>query len=300
MGEDLPSVDLDGAATWVVRGGASACAGLEGGAVKCWGANMNGALGLGDTENRGDEPDEMGDALAFVDVGMAVEELAAGHTTCARDGLGRVKCWGANGTGQLGLGDTESRGDEPGEMGGELPFVDLGEGAEAVQVAGWWDTTCVLLSTGRVKCWGTTNTTWFDLWPGADGYIGDAPGEMGGALPELSTEDGRDVVEVEVGHGFFCVRLDDGGVRCVGYNEFGQLGQGHDDTLTRWLSDVPDTDLGEPAVQLGLGDSHACVLLESGNVKCWGKYGGTSYGDTEHRGDEPGEMGDALPYVELF
>lgn len=38
---------------------------------------------------------------------------------------GRVRCWGANGNAQLGLGDVAPRGDGAGEMGDDLPFVDL-------------------------------------------------------------------------------------------------------------------------------------------------------------------------------
>jgi hypothetical protein len=37
-----------------------------------------------------------------------------------------LKCWGLNDHGQLGLGDTEVRGDGPGEMGDALPAVELG------------------------------------------------------------------------------------------------------------------------------------------------------------------------------
>jgi hypothetical protein len=38
----------------------------------------------------------------------------------------QIKCWGNNTYGQLGLGDTNNRGDNPGEMGASLPAVDLG------------------------------------------------------------------------------------------------------------------------------------------------------------------------------
>ena len=37
-----------------------------------------------------------------------------------------LKCFGRNDAGQLGYGDTNNRGDEPDEMGDDLPFVDLG------------------------------------------------------------------------------------------------------------------------------------------------------------------------------
>ena len=50
------------------------------------------------------------------------------------------------------------------------------------------------------------------------------------------------------------------------------------------------------------GEYHTIVLLDNGTVKCWGhnNYGQLGYEDTEDRGDEPGEMGDNLPYVSLW
>ena len=35
---------------------------------------------------------------------------------------GLVKCWGKNDKGQLGIGDTDNRGDAAGEMGASLPL----------------------------------------------------------------------------------------------------------------------------------------------------------------------------------
>jgi hypothetical protein len=39
--------------------------------------------------------------------------------------IGALKCWGNNDGGALGIGDTDNRGDDPGEMGDQLPAVRL-------------------------------------------------------------------------------------------------------------------------------------------------------------------------------
>ena len=48
MGDNLPAVDLGAGrtATAVVSSGHDACALLDSGRVKCWGANLDGRLGL--------------------------------------------------------------------------------------------------------------------------------------------------------------------------------------------------------------------------------------------------------------
>lgn len=64
------------------------------------------------------------------------------------------KCWGLGEGGQLGLGDTGSRGDQAFEMGDSLPTVDLGTGASVTSVAVGARHACAVIEEGRVKCWG--------------------------------------------------------------------------------------------------------------------------------------------------
>ena len=85
--------------------------------------------------------------------------IAGADMTCTILSDGNVKCWGRNSDGRLGLGDKGyNLGDDPGEMGDNLPTIDLGTDRTAVKVVvsgGWsWTMTCALLDNGQVKCWG--------------------------------------------------------------------------------------------------------------------------------------------------
>ncbi|EFJ48226.1 hypothetical protein VOLCADRAFT_91376 [Volvox carteri f. nagariensis] len=162
MGAALPFVDLGPglAAVALAAGDAHTCAVLQpGGRVKCWGSNTAGQLGLGDNRTRGLRPTDMGAALPFVDLGPGLNATAivAGsrHTCVLLQPGGRVKCWGSNFYGRLGLGDTRPQGLRPTDMGAALPFVDLGPGLNATALAAGTAHTCALLQPGSVlKCWG--------------------------------------------------------------------------------------------------------------------------------------------------
>ena len=79
--------------------------------------------------------------------------LGADHS-CVLSGRGEVRCWGRNGVGQLGQGHQNHLGDEAGEMGDNLPFVDVGKGLAVRSLVAGSDFTCVILNNGQVKCWG--------------------------------------------------------------------------------------------------------------------------------------------------
>ncbi len=282
------------------------CARLTAGSVKCWGFNGSGDLGLGDTENRGNGPGEMGAALPPVDLvaGLDAASLStSAFHTCVRMGDGGVKCWGFNFYGQLGLGDPQDRGDEPGEMGAALPYVDLGPGVTTTAVTTGYQHTCALLSDGRVKCWG--DNQYGQLGLGDTARRGDGPGEMGADLPAVDLGPGATAIAVDAGNLHSCALLLGGDVKCWGFGLEGQLGLGDNkfrgDGPGEMGAMLPPVDLGGPAIAISTGLSFTCALLSDGSVKCWGYngFGQLGLGDTQNRGDNPGEMGPMLPAVAL-
>jgi hypothetical protein len=190
MGDNLLPVDLGTGKTAlaVSAGYGFSCALLNDHTVKCWGSGD--FLGLGRVDSRGAQPNQMGDRLPAVDLGTGRTALAvsAGYSsTCALLDDGRVKCWGMNFVGQLGLGDSLNRGTQPRQMGDYLPAVDLGSCKVALGVSlgnaygAGSGHVCVLLGNQRVKCWGAGG----QLGIGDSLPRGDQPNEMGDNLPAV-------------------------------------------------------------------------------------------------------------------
>ena len=133
---------------------------------------------------------------------------------------------------------------------------------------------------------------------------------MGDALPYVDLGAGRTAVEITAMDHTTCAILDDGGVRCWGAGVYGMPGQGNDSAVGATpgtMGDaLPPIDLGQGLAPAKFAVSslskHQCVLLVDGRLKCWARNYGGSLGleDWFTRGDDPGEMGDALPIVKLF
>lgn len=228
--------------------------------------------------------------------------IGQGHT-CELLDDGQVKCWGDNDTGQLGLGDTNAYVGGNGGNGGFMAPVDLGSGRRALTLVAGADHTCARLDDGRVKCWG--DNAFGQLGLGSTQDRGDDPNEMGDHLPAVAFGAGRTVLELVAGSFHSCVRLDDGRVKCWGDNSSGQLGLGDSENRGDGPNEMGDSlpavnlGSGRKAVALWAGPYHTCARLDNRQVKCWGdnSAGQLGLGDTENRGDNPGEMGDFLPPV---
>ena len=94
------------------------------GALRVVGRNSSGQVGQG--TGAGAVGTLLGPSYPLTDVGGPVLELAFGEThACALFAADVVKCWGGNGSGQLGTEKTTVIGDQPGEMGQALAPAKL-------------------------------------------------------------------------------------------------------------------------------------------------------------------------------
>jgi alpha-tubulin suppressor-like RCC1 family protein len=314
MGDSLPAINLGTGRTAksVSVGFGHVCAILNDDTVKCWGTNSFGGLGYGDTTTRGQTAGSMGDNLPTVNLGTGrtakriyTPASSQGYFTCAILDNNQVKCWGRNNLGQLGQGHTINLGDSAGEMGDNLPYVDLGTGRTALSLALGADSACAILDNGTTKCWGSGFSGQLGL--GSTVNLGDAPGEMGDSLPVVSLGTGRAATQLAGGDLHFCAILDNSLVKCWGYGYESGLGNGSSasrgDGPNEMGDNLPYADLGtgRTAISIAAGERSSCAVLDNYSLKCWGRnnFGELGQGHITTLGDGPGEMGDNLPPINL-
>jgi hypothetical protein len=235
-------------ATAIGAGLIHSCALTITGGVKCWGYNGHDELGDGTTRTRSTPVDVSG-------LSGGVTAIAAGlRHGCALPTAGGVRCWGYNRYGQLGDGTTSNR-PTPVDVSG------LRGGATAIAVGSTH--SCALTSAGGVKCWGLN----------AAGQLGDGttrnrstPVDVSGlrsSVTAIAADRGRG----NPGEGHSCALTSAGGVKCWGYNNNGQLGDGT--TRTR-STPVDVSGLRGGVTAISAGGRHSCALARAGGVKCWG------------------------------
>lgn len=142
----------------LVAGHLHACARLAGGAVRCWGSNGAGQLGVGATSPLSATPVAVAE-LADVAQLTAEGDSFSNGVTCARLGDGTARCWGYNARGALGDGTTTNRAAPTTVLrpDGAGPLT----GVRQIVTGGLH--TCAVVAGGEVLCWGRN----------ASGQLGD-------------------------------------------------------------------------------------------------------------------------------
>lgn len=259
-------------------GSSHSCALMSTGEVRCWGSNLMGQLGHGNTSNIGDN--ETAASARPVDAGGRVVKLALGSIhSCALFDTGEVRCWGSNSSGQLGQGNTATIGDN--ESPASAGTIDVG--GTVVDLAAGFNHSCALLDTGDVRCWGINNTG--QLGYGNTSSIGDNehPADVG------TVALGGTAIQIAAGGSHTCALLSDARLRCWGQNNNGQLGYGN--TIRIGDNELPTAvgpvDIGGAIARISLGINHTCALRKAGGVHCWGQnnFGQLGYGHLSNIGD---------------
>ena len=236
-------VDVVGLTSGVgaVSGGVHTCAAVTtAGGLKCWGRNFLGQLGDGTTTNRTTPVDVTG-----LNRGVAAVSAGRDHT-CALTTAGGLKCWGLNGSGELGDGTTTTR---------TMPVDVAGLASGVAAVSAGAHHTCAVTTAGGLKCWGAN----------AFGQLGDGT-NTGRTTPVDVSGLTSGVAAVAAGNSHTCAVTAAGGLKCWGANG-GRLGDG---TTTSRNTPVDVVGLTSGVAAVSAGGSYTCAVTTAGGLKCWG------------------------------
>lgn len=229
----------------IAVGAESACLINADGGVECWGQLQSGGnivvIDYGST------------AVPIAELPSGVTDIAVGQGhACAIDS-GNVKCWGDNGVGQLGIGNTS-------DSTVPVDVIGLPAGDAAVQVDAYYNFSCVRLASGAVWCWGFGNV-----------------GQLGNGLSQhelspvqvtgLDGTPGNKVIDIALGVSHACALRPNGTVGCWGSDARGQLGNGPGQVDSAVPAPVPNL---VNIVAIESGRDHMCASTVVGVIFCWG------------------------------
>ena len=130
---------------------------------------------------------------------------------------------------------------------------------------------CAVTYSGEVRCWGYGGSGGYGVLGNNASRNSNHPVTV--VAKEGSTEPLKDIVQVGGGYAHTCALTSGGEVRCWGWGEDGELGNGDDANTKHPVTVVAAEDSTEPLkdiVQITSGNSHNCALTSSGQVRCWG------------------------------
>lgn len=269
-----------------------ACVGMSAGGVQCLGYNGMGQLGNG-SFNDSATPVSVPGLGGVTAVAVGQSGLFEGFSCAVANGT-EIVCWGDNMYGRLGNGTPTYR-TKPAEVVGLSGALDIGLGEQH---------TCAVVNPGTVKCWGGNDfgalgdgAARYELTPrtvslvnpplSLDGSTAIASNAFkncvlrptaitcwGSSPPVLSSLTSIPSQISVAGHS--CAVFG-GGIKCIGFNSDGQLGNGSTTTNNTTWSDV--IGLGSGVAKVATGGFSTCALLTSGAVKCWGNNSHGQLGD---------------------
>ena len=285
----------------------TACAllshGADAGDVHCWGYNRRGSLGIGQSHGMMVGADRPVGPLHFS--GKKIRDLGGnGSAFCAITVDGELWCWGFNEGFALGLNkSTEIWAPERVGLAGAV--VDFN----------FATSRCAITDIAGVKsleCWGTRSRSGY-AFPdrGPTFESGDSIFREPQIFP-LENMALIDPIAVRTSFTNGCLLAGDrAALHCWGMNHHGQLGYDNSskgDHPNEMGSQLAEIDLGPGAfvTKIVSGSKHMCALLQSQEIKCWGRNNVGQLGQGDLRspthllgnlGDNRNEMGVNLAVI---
>jgi alpha-tubulin suppressor-like RCC1 family protein len=230
------------AVTAVAAGNSHTCALTTVGSVKCWGDNNYGDVGDGSAMQRYIPTDVTG-------LSSGVTAITAGYYySCALTSAGKVKCWGQNTFGELGIGTMG-----PGTESSTPVDVVALTGMKGLAAGPDGDHTCAITQGGSLKCWGFNGA----------GQLGDGT-TMNQPSPVDCGTLTSGVTAVSTASAHTCALKMGGDLFCWGSNFSGQLGDG-----STMNAPMPEMILSQTTTMTAFAEN-TCSVANSGQVSCWG------------------------------
>jgi len=253
-------------ATQVSAGMIHACALLSSGDVWCWGNNAEKQLG------RSTGSDTSSPVAAVVSgVSNAIGIATGFQHSCALISGGTVKCWGTNANGQLGTGTSPSASTA-------TPQSVTGI-SDATRIVAAQDRTCVLVTSGAVKCWGYATETVMGA-----GVASTSPTAYATPVSILRNSDAQPVtglLSLSMSQDTACGVAADKTAWCWGSDMFSQIGSGVNYGVAGAVQfkapnqSQPLADIS----QIAAGDNYTCMIRTAGVPWCIGENMGGQLGD---------------------
>lgn len=221
----------------------STCIVTNAGVVKCWGSNDFGQLGDGTTQAFKNTP------VSVANLSGAKQVQMGYNHACAITQTGVVSCWGDNNNGQLGDGTQTQR---------LQATAVVGLSAKVTQLALSYNSSCALLETGDIQCWGSNSQ--------GELGVGKQITPIRSLSPQtLTLGSNLKAKRIVAGTYHFCAISQNDALFCWGANDVGQLGQ--NDTATRYQA--TQVSLAGNVQQVAAGFGHTCAATAT-TVSCWG------------------------------
>jgi alpha-tubulin suppressor-like RCC1 family protein len=230
--------------------------------------NRWGQLGVApNTGTYGTSENSSSTAVWAAGITNATSIVTGDQHTCAILSDTSVKCWGFNGSGEMGANSSDSSDYLPAAVVVDTANTKL---TGVTQLATSYNHTCALSSTHQVNCWGDNSYGQLGI-PYATASESNVAIKATALLNSIGS---LTVSAISAGEYYTCALLSDKSVRCWGEGTSGELGnalaQDSEAPVTVALSTATPR-----ATVVGSGYGHSCAVLDNTaqSIQCWGANG---------------------------